>query len=754
MTETAWFANFGSEVGPDSLTAIAARQFTDVLAKEVMPGARFIGARQSDNCSAVHFEVDVERPQVLAHPIRATEPIAVLFPFDGGQPSVLALRPDFPDTNHQNATPPDFPCSLCVDDRPWNEARLTSSAPDLVRRIQLWLAKAAKGELHDPAQPADPIFYTSSLALIIPPETVTEPNAQLSGFLRRDNEQLIITRRSTDANGDEPAFNVVTFEAQPQAMARLRHAPRTLSELANELQLCGIELLGELRTLLKGWAGASKQNARRLDARLAIVVSFPIAVDANRTVNDFRAFVTFDTAGELGMALGVLHRTPSGLSTTGAYMPMLVASQPKDLNRNQVEAAQAHFSFNRELAASIAGLETADRRRAVLIGAGSLGSQAALNLAREGRFEWTVIDDDHLLPHNLARHGLLASDIGAPKALALAGQLGALLGESFISIRADVIRPQPEMIEPIAKAFAAADIVIDASASVAVSRHLGDLDDVAARRVSVFFNPAGTSVVILAEGEDRGITLRDLEAQYHRIVLTEPKLVDHLTGQTGVRYSGSCRSVTNRIPATHASLLSALASRGIADALSGPGASVKVWTVRANGEVELIERTGERVHRVEMDGWKVSYDDGLLHSLAGLREARLPNETGGVLLGIADLYARSIHIAHPMPQPPDSLGTPATFERGVVGVADTVKAAVEATMHQLRYIGEWHSHPRRASVMPSRTDVAQLMWLSDELQAEGLPALMAIAGDDGKYALLVRRDEDTDQSAQRIAGAG
>ena len=60
-----------------------------------------------------------------------------MFAAEGGQPRVLALRDDFPDTPHQNWTPQDAPCSLCIDDRPWPEAKLTYRPADLIRRIQL-----------------------------------------------------------------------------------------------------------------------------------------------------------------------------------------------------------------------------------------------------------------------------------------------------------------------------------------------------------------------------------------------------------------------------------------------------------------------------------------------------------------------------------------------------------------------------------------------------------------------------------------
>jgi hypothetical protein len=53
----------------------------------------------------------------------------------------------------------------------------------------------------------------------------------------------------------------------------------------------------------------------------------------------------------------------------------------------------------------------------------------------------------------------------------------------------------------------------------------------------------------------------------------------------------------------------------------------------------------------------VSYDAGVLQTLREYRARRLPNETGGVLLGIVDMSRRSIHVAHAMPQPEDSRGS-------------------------------------------------------------------------------------------------
>src|SRR5690606_37051093 len=94
-------------------------------------------------------------------------------------------------------------------------------------------------------------------------------------------------------------------------------------------------------------------------------------------------------------------------------------------------------------------------------------------------------------------------------------------------------------------------------------------------------------------------------------------------------------------------------------------------------------------------------------------------------------------IAHALPAPEDSRASQTGFERGVADLAGQVSAAVAATLYQLRYVGEWHSHPDRASAMPSSTDIVQLLWLGQELENEGLPGLMAIAAQDGHFTFAV-----------------
>jgi len=72
----------------------------------------------------------------------------------------------------------------------------------------------------------------------------------------------------------------------------------------------------------------------------------------------------------------------------------------------------------------------------------------------------------------------------------------------------------------------------------------------------------------------------------------------------------------------------------------------------------------------------------------------------------------------------------------VVGLAKSIDDVARLSKHQVRYLGEWHSHPRYANARPSDTDIAQLAYLGSELAADGLPGLMAIAAHYGDFSLL------------------
>lgn len=140
-------------------------------------------------------------------------------------------------------------------------------------------------------------------------------------------------------------------------------------------------------------------------------------------------------------------------------------------------------------------------------------------------------------------------------------------------------------------------------------------------------------------------------------------------------------------------------------------------------------------HRTQ--SWAVITDEGLLQKLGMFRKARLPNETGGVLLGSFDLDRKILYIVDALPSPSDSEEWPTLYIRGRKGLRQAVNDLEEKTQGMLEYIGEWHSHPPNVRVAASGDDLKVFAWLTELMQADGLPGLMMIVGDPGHTSCYV-----------------
>lgn len=164
---------------------------------------------------------------------------------------------------------------------------------------------------------------------------------------------------------------------------------------------------------------------------------------------------------------------------------------------------------------------------------------------------------------------------------------------------------------------------------------------------------------------------------------------------------------------------------GVAD---GPGGAISVWTLAPTGAVVLDTAAVEPVLRYAI-GWIITVDAGVARRIVAMREARVPSETGGILFSLVDIPARRIHLVDATPAPPGSIEEPGGFVRGMGGVDKTMEDVRRRTAGQVRYVGEWHSHPPRASARPSPVDSRQLDWLAAVMGMDSMPVLMVIAAD-------------------------
>ena len=431
---------------------------------------------------------------------------------------------------------------------------------------------------------------------------------------------------------------------------------------------------------------------------------------------------------DLGVALGCVGKSPDGV-----HARILGSVEPSRSTGIGVRTSLVHVAHDREVASLLSGAERVRAMPVALVGAGAVGSHVATMLAREGLFRWTVIDPDVLLPHNVVRHTLPPGRVGTAKATGVASQICEALSEAdgAVAIIADVMNGQDEEAASVREALVSADLILDASASVAVGRYVSDLPDTGARRMSFFFNPDGTDAVILSEPPDRRVTLRQAEAHYYRLIAETPDLAGHLMPREGrILFAGACRQATNRMPESRVANLSGAIAGELPHLLDADEGHVVVFRRTAEGTRVFRSPVGPW-HAAAFRDWAILISSELCADLNARRMLALPVETGGVLLGTVDTAAKIIHVSMTLAAPPDSVGAQTGYERGVVGLRATIAGIASETSGQMSYVGEWHSHPSGCATTPSGTDLLQVADLAALLDLNRTPALMVIVGDQG-----------------------
>jgi proteasome lid subunit RPN8/RPN11 len=167
---------------------------------------------------------------------------------------------------------------------------------------------------------------------------------------------------------------------------------------------------------------------------------------------------------------------------------------------------------------------------------------------------------------------------------------------------------------------------------------------------------------------------------------------------------------------------------------------IRLW--RANPKDMSVQPVDVKPFPVRAFGlgeWKVFLDGHLEQQLDQLRRKDLPNETGGILIGMTDVERRTIHIVAGLPVPADSDCYPCCFIRGSKGLRTEWERIRTVTQNELDYVGEWHSHPDGATIAPSSDDKKVMKWVREHMGAEGGPGLVLIAGEKA-FALYLGAD--------------
>lgn len=717
----------GEPIGRSDLNISKAQDLAALAADESVPYLDLVECRQAEGGEVVVLDVRPEVPQSQVYDLRHVERVAVVFDAaDEHQPNPLALRISFPLVPHINVGPAGVPRSLCLFETSYDDQKVTWTAATFARQLHHRLSATARGEVHDEDQPLEQIFLGSLKRLVLAPAffdpQAEPPSKDLAIYGTGESLAVLIAVSQADLPPGARAlpFAVATYTAEPRTHGIIRLQPRDLAGLINFLDDEGSNLIETLRARLDALSEAGVP----LDHPLILVVRFPQRRTDNADAESVNvwAFLTTSTLTEVSVDIG--HWEVSS-ETDGIPGRLLIRDTNKTGTNTPIEILNPTPALTRVGAARYNGTSTDDKRY-VAVGVGALGSHVLPPLARSGHGVWTIVDSDHFLPHNVARHALTRWAVGTPKVLGVAHILNQLYEEDVAkAIVADVLRaPTDELVQALTEA----DIVLDLSASVAVARHLALDAATTARRVSLFLSPSGADLVLLAEPVDRDLRLDLIEMEYYRALIRDGRLRGHLNEPGNpVRYAHTCRDVSARLPGDAVMLHGAISARAVRTL--GADSCSRIWRTAQDLSSVVVDVPLESYVEIIIGEWTVSVAQRILDDASRQRIAHLPNETGGVLIGTFDTSRRRLYVVDFIPAPPDSVEWPTAYIRGAVGLVEAVGNIKTTTAHQLGYVGEWHSHPRGASLTPSGDDEMLFAWLSDHRRFDGLPAVMAIFGD-------------------------
>ncbi len=712
---------------------------------------------QVESFICVRAEIRVSLPSRAAGGMSSTGVLSVeelVFRFPAAYPMegpVLFLRKDFPTAlPHINPHKAGNMVPPCVYQGSLNDLLHAVGFEAIIDQAVNWLERAASGQLMDLQQGWEPTrrgdskvlfdFDADAMVSALPRNgasaTIAAHYVQIGDDIlvrlsSAQNERPLFTQEVRTAGGRKPLFHGATpvlvvmapWEGESAKIFDLYqpdtvHDLSSLSQRADELGIDASALLSQL-------GSACSQSS--------MMASIPKA---------------WPWPGDFLVGIILAARRPVPLIGSRRdieFIPYLLrlprSSTKPDVAQAQLLPAYHVRQLSPRLLAHTSGFGKADlTSRIAMLGCGSLGSKIALHLGRAGFGQLTLVDNESLIPHNLARHAVFSTD-PSDKTLNLGGLIAGL-GHPQVKVESvDIISllDDEARLEQIADASTRLILDTTASAQVAVAAaHSKPLAKVAGRFVRSMMYNRGAVAVVLLEGTERQPRCDDLLAQLFRLCRIEPILKATIRGDTSdlaeVFVGDNCRSITMPMPDSVVSrnaatvamqierwLLGGVPAHGVlAIGIEGPDGIGMDWRSLAVDPVAELSAEGD-------GGWSVRVGANVVEAIT--REASLYGrlETGGALLGHIDYFGRTIVIAEVIDAPVDSIREPSRFVLGTKGLQQQLIQASNDALGYLHYIGTWHTHPMGGS--HSLMDRDTLRAIADF--APGLPIVSLIWKPDG-----------------------
>lgn len=350
--------------------------------------------------------------------------------------------------------------------------------------------------------------------------------------------------------GESKGAALIFIDTPAIIHGRVERIPTTLVSLVETMSRRGVNVIELLHNALLENIPNTGIPTREAGRSVVILLRTPVVrqLGGPEERSFYIAFFLGANEGELGQKVGsyISHEGkyfayPTGQADTSEAAPW------KAIALDTVDVLISNDQLRSRKQSSVA----TSGPTGVLVGAGSLGS-ALLNIwGRNGWGTWTVIDNDHIKPHNLVRHTAYGQHIGWQKVNVVAS-LYALTTQGAAQVT-PIDADFTSLSTDIVNSIQTSTLIVDASAGLECPRALSKMTGIG-RAVSAFMSPDGNSAVLLAEDSASSIRLLSLEGQYYRAIINNDWGKSHLNGHLGTYWSGGTLPIQMALPALQSKL--------------------------------------------------------------------------------------------------------------------------------------------------------------------------------------------------------
>ncbi len=620
-------------------------------------------------------------------------------------PEVYALREDFPvELPHSNAKTFIRPVSLCVSDVAFADIRPQFNAFDFLNYIRRWFSLNSINKLHEQNRPLEMFFGFHEVCCILNSPSGSNPYVRYSNKTNFSSTlEYVAKNKATHylIHVDTPQVHAKNFVMIPQTMGEL------------------IKIQSTVRCSLPDYILYVLTNAVAGKSSLPIAILVLIcqtSKDDKNASKEFFLIKTENSPSEIVRKKSTL--SPDAFEQWFNGLPINIALLFGMTSR-------AENAINNGIEGEL------NLKKVSIIGAGALGSAIIDHFVRQGYSEEVnIVDHDIMFPHNLSRHTLPSNKVMTSKVRSIKEMYNGIISQKINVFESNFFTLNHREKERL---FNGTDLVMDFSTSIAVERMLANKEN-EARKCTSFLNPKGNEIVLMMEDQDRGSRLDLLEMDYYRNLILDEKFANHLEQPKVIHTNDfSCRSESMILNYENVRILSAIVSSQIRKLFFQKPACLCVW--RFDTETGSVLRLPMR-----MTDWHLKYSgtirvyisEAVKEEIKTMSNSYKDKETGGCLFGSYDRDFCIIYIYYMMPAPEDSTRCPMSFVRGSQGLTKEYERITKLTYHQVRYLGEWHSHPNMSNT-PSRLDEEQFKEMWTEQQSQDLPFVQMIYGNEGLF---------------------